>query len=288
MVSFNDSGTEAEALSEWDNGGGRRRGRTKFTSCRYCGKSFPLHKISAHAKNAHYEESTKYTDCRKCGGKFPLREIRTHSRACDGTPAEPQRINLAKLVEDAETDARKVEKVFAPLRSGPGDTFRVERESFIPDFVRQIAAEEDRVLRDAVIEYLRKSGYVVEKVGDSNVSNSAVAFFRAAWVAADKAGRAGNRVRAGLAAAHPFMNQKAVELIDELRPDPVSYAGSLKLEAVAAVLDELRDLIAPGAPRPGEVPQPCRCTFHNEDRGGGYTELVLEPEPDCPLHGTAI
>lgn len=29
----------------------------------------------------------------------------------------------------------------------------------------------------------------------------------------------------------------------------------------------------------------CICSFESEDRGGGYSELVQEYEPACPVHG---
>ncbi|UOQ58114.1 hypothetical protein MUN78_04510 [Leucobacter allii] len=32
----------------------------------------------------------------------------------------------------------------------------------------------------------------------------------------------------------------------------------------------------------------CKCSAYSEDRGGGYFELMLEPEPDCPEHGAGI
>lgn len=32
----------------------------------------------------------------------------------------------------------------------------------------------------------------------------------------------------------------------------------------------------------------CPCTYHSEDRGGGYSELVIEPEPSCPEHGSGL
>ncbi|MGK0740455.1 hypothetical protein ACSHWG_01000 [Leucobacter sp. Z1108] len=32
----------------------------------------------------------------------------------------------------------------------------------------------------------------------------------------------------------------------------------------------------------------CHCTPYSEDRGGGYFELMLDPEPDCPEHGEMI
>lgn len=90
MVSFNDAGTEAEALSEQDDYGYEfGRGRTRYTKCYYCGKRFPLREISAHARREHYDESTKYTDCWHCGRRFPLREIRGHARVCRAEAAEP-------------------------------------------------------------------------------------------------------------------------------------------------------------------------------------------------------
>lgn len=36
------------------------------------------------------------------------------------------------------------------------------------------------------------------------------------------------------------------------------------------------------------APVRCRCTHHSEDRGGGYSELVIEPEPSCPEHGEGL
>lgn len=87
-----------------------------------------------------------------------------------------------------------------------------------------------------------------------SVPETALVRFRNAWHAADKAGRAGNRVRAGLAAAHPLMNLKAVARIDELTEglDPqTDWEGARVLEA----FQELRELIAPGVPRPGAAPE---------------------------------
>ena len=288
MVRFEDPGTEAEALADQDDYGyeGRGRGRTKYTTCWYCKKPFPLREISRHARVAHNEESTKCTDCRKCGVKFPLREIRMHARTCSGPAPKPERIDLAKLVEDAEEDARKVGPLFGTFREGSGDSVLYEHDlsGTISDVFRKLREDEDRVITDAVILYLRSIGYTVEKPGVGNVQESAVSKFRAAWHAADREGRTGNRVRAGLEAARPLLNLEAVALIDKLRPAPRTYAGSLKIEAVMAVLDEIRDLIAPGIAK-FQKAEKCRCKAHSEDRGGGYSELMLEPEPDCPEHG---
>ena len=33
-----------------------------------------------------------------------------------------------------------------------------------------------------------------------------------------------------------------------------------------------------------ETAEGCACTWSSEDRGGGYFESVMEPEPDCPTH----
>jgi len=34
-----------------------------------------------------------------------------------------------------------------------------------------------------------------------------------------------------------------------------------------------------------DQPEPaCLCDWYTEDRGGGYTEFVAEPNPDCPQH----
>lgn len=32
----------------------------------------------------------------------------------------------------------------------------------------------------------------------------------------------------------------------------------------------------------------CKCSAYSEDRGGGYFELMVEPDPDCPEHGAGI
>lgn len=171
MVSFEDPGTEAEALADQDDYSyeGRGRGRTKYTTCRYCKKPFPLREISRHARVMHYEESTKYTDCRKCGVKFPLREIRMHARTCSGPAPKPERIDLAKLVEDAAEDARKVEPFFGQFREGPGDSVLYEHDlsGAVSDVFRKLREDEDRVLTDAVILYLRSVGYTVTAPGEA-------------------------------------------------------------------------------------------------------------------------
>lgn len=287
MVSFEDHWTEAEALADQDDYSfeGHGRGRTKYTTCRYCKKPFPLREISRHARVAHYEESTKYTNCRKCGIRFPLREIRAHARGCDGTAPATKQIDLAELVKNAEEDARKVDRIFAsPVVADNLLEIRHEASGIVTAMVRALAADEDRAIRDGIIEYLRETGYIVEKAPEGVENRTAVAKFRAAWHAADREGRAGNRVRAGLEAARPLLNLEAVAKIDELRPAPNVYAGSLEITAVMAVLDELREMIAPGVAKFQKAAK-CQCRAYSEDRGGGYSELMLDPEPNCPEHG---
>lgn len=263
MVSFEDSGTEAEVLSEQDDfsyeGGGR--GRTKYTTCRYCKQQIPLRDISRHARVAHYEESTKYTDCRKCGVKFPLREIRMHARTCDGKPSKKA------------PAPRKIE-------GGQGACVAADSTTLSSDALATVTAQAQDVMRDQSIAYLRAIGYTVEKATDGHgLSGLAVDRFKRAWHAADTEGRHGGRVRAGRSAAREAMNLGALQLIDKTIDNGRGFHTEWSHSEVNDLLWEIRNLLVV------ENDRKCQCKAHSEDRGGWYSELVIEPERDCPEHG---
>lgn len=71
----------------------------------------------------------------------------------------------------------------------------------------------------------------------------------------------------------------------------IDEAHQARLRVSAADGDLLRRLaeaLAATALPSSTAPQEeraCNCTYHSEDRGGGYSELVVEPEPGCPEHG---
>lgn len=149
----------------------------------------------------------------------------------------------------------------------PGDLFRtVFTENMATNsidvqaqFTRAILEAED----DLLVKYLQCRGYVVARPADgAQLSGHAVAKFRDAWNAADRAGRAGNRVRAGLEAARPFLNLEAVVKIDETRDVIDNMQGRWGASDVRLLLGEIRDLIAPNIPRfsvkldPGSVAVP--------------------------------
>lgn len=128
-----------------------RGGRTKYTTCRYCGKSFPLREISRHAKTMHFEESTKYTDCRLCGRSVPLRDIREHARNCDGVP-EP---TLPKIERSSEFGKGTLADTFSMTIDG----------SLFQDRMRAALIEaDDKLAEPIVIEWLRGRGYSVDKL----------------------------------------------------------------------------------------------------------------------------
>ncbi len=85
------------------------------------------------------------------------------------------------------------------------------------------------------------------------------------------------------------------------QPSP-AHPSSTVLEAAAGVEPQAECSERPGG-RPCESGKPghkmhwsngpktvdaCHCTAYSEDRGGGYFELMLDPEPDCPEHGELI
>ena len=110
------------------------------------------------------------------------------------------------------------------------------------------------------------------------IPSEAVARFRAAWHAADREGRKGNRVRAGLEAARPLLNLEALEIIDKTIMN-ASVPSQWGAGEVVAMLRGIRESLGTSAP------DVCMCSATSEDRGGGYSELMIEPEPDCPEHG---
>lgn len=64
-----------------------------------------------------------------------------------------------------------------------------------------------------------------------------------------------------------------------------------QIEAARAEYALSEDMCAALVAAAGAAPQEpsgCICTWHSEDRGGGYSELVIEPEPDCAEHGDGI
>lgn len=178
--------------------------------------------------------SVRSNPCPDCGAKINEQCSRPTSTGRADVAWE----HRARL--DARYEATNRVSLFAP----PGPNLSAV-------IAKQIIEEEDQATEEKLIELLRLRGWIVERPpsGDG-ISRAAVAKFRNAWNAADRAGRAGNSVRAGLEAARPFLNLEAVAKIDALRPAPQTYAGSLTLTAVCAVLDEIRDLIAHEMPRP--------------------------------------
>lgn len=164
MVSFNDSGTEADALSDQDDGSySRRRGRgpTKYTNCRYCGKAFPLREISAHARTAHFEASTKRTDCRKCGDSYPLREIKFHARLCDGIPTSKS--------SGSPVTVSAFDPVKNPAARLLPDSFSIPVGIDLESHIRDLIAKLDAIEEQAVLDWVRGRGYSVAPVAVDRV-----------------------------------------------------------------------------------------------------------------------
>lgn len=68
-------------------------------------------------------------------------------------------------------------------------------------------------------------------------------------------------------------------------PDPMLRATPSKARMVPAAESSAPEV--PAAEVARVLPDPnggCVCSFYSEDRGGGYSELVQEYEPACPVH----
>lgn len=80
-----------------------------------------------------------------------------------GPAPKPKRIDLAKLVEDAAEDARKVESTLGRFSEGPGNSVVYEHDlsGLVSDVFLKLREDEDRVITDAVILHLRSLGYTV-------------------------------------------------------------------------------------------------------------------------------
>lgn len=82
--------------------------------------------------------------------------------------------------------------------------------------------------------------------------------------------------------------EAAAKAMWELRKrasDPDWEGGELDHGIKEIYRQDARAALVAAAGAASQVESECRCTYHSEDRGGGHSELMLEPEPTCPEHG---